>query len=571
MEVLALVLLALPLASGCDGVVHGPRGADQLLEGDRARSPNNPRLGRGDARRTGPTRRDRGDHAVRYPEDLRSLDGTGNHPTHPDWGRAGGLFRRAVPAAYADGAHAPSGEDRPGAREISQAALAQTEDAANARGASDLLWQWGQFLDHDLDLAPEVDPEEAFDIAVPTGDPAFDPEGSGRVFLGLHRSLYETVRGVREHVNAITSYIDASNVYGSDARRASGLRVGDGSGRLRTSEGNMLPFNTTGLDNAAPPGMDAASLFVAGDFRANEQVGLAVLHTLFVREHNRLVAMLATEDPAAEGDELYERARALVGAEMQAITYNEFLPVLLGPDALPSYEGYDEDLEPDIANVFATAAYRVGHTMLSANLLRLSSSGQDIEEGPLALAEAFFRPEAVLRIGLEPYLRGLATQQARAVDLQVVDDVRHFLFGPPGAGGLDLASLNVQRGRDHGLPDFNSVREAHGLRAWRSFAELNPDPEVQARLEAAYESIDQLDAWVGGLAEPPVPGGMVGETLVAVLGDQFWRLREGDRFWYERYLPAEERAWVDASTLAAIIRRNTDVGSELQDDVFLAP
>ena len=119
--------------------------------------------------------------------------------------------------------------------------------------------------------------------------------------------------------------------------RAAALRTNDGTGRLLVSEGDLLPFNTPGLPNAGGTGPE---LFLAGDVRANEQVGLAALHTLFVREHNRLAQEMAANDPSLTGEEIYQEARRIVGALIQVITYNEFLPALLGPNALRPYRGY---------------------------------------------------------------------------------------------------------------------------------------------------------------------------------------------------------------------------------------
>ena len=163
----------------------------------------------------------------------------------------------------------------------------------------------------------------------------------------------------------------------------------------------------------------------------------------------------------------------------------------------------------------------------------------------------------------------MAVQRAQELDNQVVDAVRNFLFGPPGAGGFDLASLNVQRGRDHGLPGYNEVRAAYGLPRAASFAAISSSPAVQAKLAAVYASPDEVDAWVGGLAEDHVPGALVEPTFFAILRDQFERLRDGDRFWYESYLPPNLVQTVRDQTLARIIRRNTSIGAELQPNVFL--
>lgn len=295
------------------------------------------------------------------------------------------------------------------------------------------------------------------------------------------------------------------------------------------------------------------------------------MHTLFVREHNHWADRVRAERPALSGDEVYESARAIVGAEMQAITYREFLPLLLGRDALSRYRGYRPRVDGEIANVFATAAYRFGHSMLSPQLLRLDEQGEEIAAGHLSLAAAFFSPQKIVAHGIESLLRGLASQRAQEIDGYLVDEVRNFLFGPPGSGGFDLASLNIQRGRDHGLPTYNRTRAAFGLAPAASFADINPDLVVQVDLAAAYETVDDVELWVGELAEPHRSGALVGETFFMILKDQFERLRDGDRFWYRSYLPCDLVELVEEQTLACIIRRNTAIDDELRRNPFRVP
>ena len=515
-------------------------------------------------------RRDQDDRRDRAAE-FRHIDGTGNNQRDETLGAVDTVLARWVAPDYPDGVSAMTGEDRRSPRVVSNEVVAQFESVPNPHGASDYLWQWGQFLDHDLDLTDAAEPPEPAPIVVPTGDAFFDPESSGAHTMPFNRSLYD--RSIppnqpRQQLNEITHWIDASNVYGSDEERASALRANDGTGKLLVSEGDLLPFNEDGLSNA---GGESPSLFVAGDPRANEQIALIAMHTLFVREHNRLAEEIAASDRNLSGDEIYERARQIVGAQMQVITYEEFLPALLGPNALERYRGYDDRVDPRISNLFSTAVFRVGHSMLSATLLRVDRRGREIREGHLPLRDSFFAPNRIIdEGGIEPVLRGLAAQECQQVDIQVVDDVRSFLFGPPGAGGLDLPALNIQRGRDHGLPGYNAVRVAMGLAPRSSFDDVTSDSVVRARLAMVYDSPDDIDVWVGGLAEDPVNGGHVGELIFTVLKRQFENLRDGDRFWYESSLPRDLRDEVARTRLSDIIRRNTRIGNELPDDVFRA-
>ncbi len=567
----ALLLLTIP---ACDqsGTEASPdsvnrAGANTGSLGDQGRR-NDLSVVRGINQPPGRGGRDR--EPQRRGPDFRNIDGSENNERDTELGAADTQLTRWCPTDYADGVSAMAGGGRPSPREVSNAVVAQIESVPNRNGATDFLWQWGQFLDHDIDLTDAADPPEAEPIAVPIGDPFFDPSSTGTMVIPFNRSIYDKATGdvdPRQQLNEITHWVDASNVYGSEDERAAMLRANDGTGRLLVSDGNLLPFNEEGLANA---GGDSASLFVAGDVRANEQVALTAMHTLFVREHNRLADEITNRNTNFSGDEIYERARQIVAVQMQVITFEEFLPTLLGPGALAPYNGYNPTVDPRISNLFSGAVFRLGHSMLSGTLLRLDANGNEISEGHLPLRNAFFAPSRIVdEGGIEPLLRGLALQTCQQIDVQIVDDVRNFLFGPPGSGGFDLAALNMQRGRDHGLPDYNTVRVAMGLDPKSSFAEVTSDSIVQERLASVYDSVDEIDVWVGGLAEDPVNQGLVGELIFTVVKLQFESLRDGDRFWYER-LPDDLLRDVADVRLADIIRRNTNIGNEIPNDVFRA-
>ena len=504
----------------------------------------------------------------------RAIDGSHNHLQNENAGSSDQPLLRLADAEYSDQISQPAGENRASARLISNLVFSQHQPKPNSRRASDFLWQWGQFLDHDIDLTDGATPAESLVIPIPSGDTFFDPDHTGIATMVINRSLYDVTSGSnakdpRQQMNEITAWIDGSNVYGSDDVRALALRTLDGSGKLKTSPGNLLPFNTSGLPNA---GGDSDRLFLAGDVRANEQLGLTAVHTLFVREHNHQAERIRKKHPEFSDDEIYQRARKHIGAQMQVITYQEFLPLILGPNAIPPYSGYQPNIQTGIYNEFSTGAYRFGHTLLSSTLLRLDKQGQEIDAGHLPLRDAFFRPDRLLSEGgIDPILRGLARQQCQSIDSYVIDDVRNFLFGAPGAGGFDLAAINIQRGRDHGLPSYNNMRRALGLIPYQSFSQISSDIEVQQALEQAYGSVEGIDLWVGGLAEDHYQQAMVGEVFYHILRQQFITLRDGDRFWYQRTFKAERVEKLKQTRLSHIIRRNTQIKQELADNVFIAP
>ncbi|MCP4287091.1 MAG: peroxiredoxin [Gammaproteobacteria bacterium] len=532
-------------------------------------------------------------NAISY---YRSFDGTGNNQIQNSLGSVGEHLLRGSPdapdstaTAYIDDVDDPARSGAPGPREISNALSAQTQNMPNSRGLSAMAWYWGQWIDHDISLT-EVGDTEYLPIQVPAGDLQFDPSSTGSKTIGFHRSSYDNLTGTgelnpRQQVNGITAWIDASNVYGSDADRALSLKELDDvtskpTGRLKitsTPVGDLLPYNdnVVPLSNASLPPQDPATLFLAGDVRANEQAGLTAMHTLFMREHNRVADRIAATNSSLTGEEIYQQARKVVGAELQQITYYEFLPALLGTGALGLYTGYDEDVNPNISNVFSTAAFRVGHTMLNPVLLRLSDTGEIISNGNLPLRDAYFNPENIESIGIEPYLKGAAEMYTQEIDTHVVDDVRSFLFDDPGHGGLDLASLNIQRGRDHGLLDYNSLRELYGLTPIANLSDISSDPLIQMAFESLYGNVgvDSIDPWIGMLAEDHLMGAGVGELLSTIISDQFERLRDGDRFWFEQdpFFTEDNQdllAEVRNTRFSDIILYNTTL-TNLRGNVFL--
>ncbi|MDP7015767.1 MAG: peroxidase family protein [Pirellulaceae bacterium] len=503
------------------------------------------------------------------PPEVRAIDAAGNNVENEEWGSVEEALLRWTTPDFADGVAEPAGEDRPSARLISNEVAAQTESVLNESGLTDLAWLWGQFVDHDIDLTTAAEPIESLPIEVPTGDPIFDPEATGEEVIDFDRSVFIEGAGVdtpRLQYNEITSYLDGSVVYGSAEERAAALREFEG-GRLLTSAGDLPPFNETGLDNA---GGTSDTLFLAGDIRANENAALSAMHTIWVREHNRIADELAERHPDWTDEQLYQAARRIVTAEIQAITFNEFLPALLGEGAIAGYTGYDPQVNAGIANIFSTAAYRFGHSMLSSELPRINEAGEVADEGNLALRDAFFAPDELISNGVDSLLRGAASHQAQEIDSLVVDDVRNFLFGPPGSGGFDLASLNIQRGRDHGLPDYNQARVELGLDPVESFSDITSDADLAARLEELYGDVDNIDVWVGGLAEDHAPGSNLGELFTTVIARQFENLRDGDRFWYQNTLSGRQLAQIEHTTLADVISRNTGV-ADLQENVFFIP
>lgn len=510
----------------------------------------------------------------------RTIDGTQNNLDETDWGAAHTALRQQTTLGFADGFSALGGENRPNPRVVSNNLFAQDGLINDPTGLSDFVWVWGQFLDHDIGLTS--DGPEPLIIQVPTGDPDFDPFGAGMAIIPMHRNAFDPNSGTgpdnpRRFINEITAFIDGSNVYGSDLERADWLRSFE-NGKLKVSAGDLLPYNTISgefedvIDPDAPH-MDNATgisdvFFVAGDARANENPLLASFHTLFVREHNRECDRLFALHPDWTDEQLYQYARKLVSGKIQSIVYDEWLPAM-GVQLSP-YNGYDASVNPQLMNVFTAAAFRLGHTLLNSNIMRLDSDGNVIPQGNMTLRDAFFNPFAIAETGgLEPFLKGMAVQVQQEFDAKVVDDVRNFLFGQPGFGGLDLASININRGRERGLPDYNTVRADLGLSPYSFWQQINSDAAVFTRLLSTYVDINEIDAWVGMLAERPITGSIFGSTVHEIMRRQFTALRDGDRFYYwnDPVLTQEEKEHIQRTTFRDIIMYNTTINL-MQDNVF---
>ena len=432
---------------------------------------------------------------VNSKNNFRAIDGSSNNA---DQGKTNTQLIRLFDPAFKDGISVPRGGDfnkskLPNPRTISNIVVDQVNSVPNFLNASDWLWQWGQVLDHDFALneaSNEELPEKKdfTPIVVPDGDPSF-PDGTELPFIRVPAAEGTgTGKIPRQINNQITAFIDGSLVYGSDEERAEFLRdLDSGKGLLKTTVGDngeiLLPLNPVGTPDEQPNATGGGVLgdfqFVAGDIRVNEQSGLTAAHNLLVREHNRVALDLYERLEAGETllsdkfnkftyeflsensdssteeikDEfLYESARKVIGAKIQIISYQEFLPLLIGETLLENYKGFDAGVSPQISVEFANAAFRLGHTLLNDQLRRVDDNG--ITE--TSLVENFFNPEDIQENGIDPLLTGLIFQGAQEVDNQIVDGVREFLF-PAGTGGLDLATVNIARGREVGIPSYTEV------------------------------------------------------------------------------------------------------------------
>ncbi|XP_074526454.1 eosinophil peroxidase-like isoform X2 [Halichoeres trimaculatus] len=561
---------------------------------------------------------------------FRTANGVCNNRENTRWGSSNTPFVRWLPAEYQDGSSLPKGWDPnqkvnsfilPLVREVSNRMLSTAnEDVESDPLYTHLVTIFGQWTDHDLTFTPHspiirsfsngIDcdkscerTEPCFPIEIPQNDPRFG--SNSKECIPFFRSSAACGSGnnghifgastVREQMNTLTAFIDAGQVYGSDETKAQYLRDLDNdkgqlkSNKMFTDNGRqLLPFVTMGANMCATrrkmtndSNAEELQCFMAGDERANENIALASLHTIFMREHNRLAGELANKNPTWDGERLYQEARKILGANLQVITFRDYLPHIVGPAImskyLSTYPGYDEDIDPSVANVFATAAYRFAHAAVNPVIARLDENFDEHPDYPSTLLHRTFFANwrLVYEGGLDPVMRGLVASKAKinTQDHMMSDELRDRLFKFTSALALDLGALNLQRGRDHGLPGYNKWRKFCELsepKTQEELAEVLGNADLARKLLDLYGTPDNIDVWMGGLAEPFVDRGRVGPLFACLIAKQFQRIRQGDRLWWENdgVFTEDQRESLMKTSFARIICDNTGI-TEVPENPFL--
>ncbi|XP_032769108.1 myeloperoxidase [Rattus rattus] len=552
------------------------------------------------------------------PQDkYRTITGHCNNRRSPTLGASNRAFVRWLPAEYEDGISLPfgwtpkvnrSGFKVPLARQVSNAIVRFPNDQLTKDQERALMFmQWGQFLDHDVTLTPEpatrfsfltglncetscLQQQPCFPLKIPPNDPRIKDQKDCIPFFRSCPACTGSNITIRNQINALTSFVDASGVYGSEdplARRLRNLTNQLGllavNTRFQDNGRALLPFDSLHDDPCLLTNRSARiPCFLAGDMRSSEMPELTSMHTLFVREHNRLATELKRLNPRWNGEKLYQEARKIVGAMVQIITYRDYLPLVLGPAAmkkyLPQYRSYNDSVDPRIANVF-TNAFRYGHTLIQPFMFRLDNQYRSTGPNPrVPLSRVFFASwRVVLEGGIDPILRGLMATPAKLnrQNQIAVDEIRERLFEQVMRIGLDLPALNMQRSRDHGLPGYNAWRRFCGLPQPSTVGELGTvlkNLELARKLMAQYGTPNNIDIWMGGVSEPLEPNGRVGQLLACLIGTQFRKLRDGDRFWWENpgVFSKQQRQALATISLPRIICDNTGITTVSKNNIFMS-
>ncbi|XP_042233114.1 chorion peroxidase-like isoform X2 [Homarus americanus] len=499
----------------------------------------------------------------------RTADGSCNNPNNPTWGMSNTPVQRILPPTYDDGVFAPrskatDGSILPNVRQIVNQILIDLDKPDDIYTSS--VMQWAQFLDHDFAHIPfpslesgegiqccpegqEVTGELRHPLCLPinvTGDPFYGPRGSN--CMNFVRSMFAVgtgsscTFGFAEQLNQLTHWIDASSVYGSTEDEQRALRTFN-NGLLKTSGANLLPINPNQGGECEAMGRGALC-FIAGDSRVNEQPGLTAIHTIWMRQHNKVAFELQNINPQWSDEAVFQEARRIIIAQIQHITYNEWLPIIVGDNFVRSFglnvrrsgfsPDYNPNLNPNMNNEFSTAAFRFGHTLVQGTLRLFSSTGG---VSTIKLRDHFNSPHLIeLQGKLDDIVRSFTQLAIQKFDSFITQDLSNHLFQTPRFNfGMDLMSLNLHRGREHGIATYNDIRQVCGLPRATSFQDITDqiDGRIVAEMQKLYKSVDDIDFFVAGITERPVSGGLLGWTFLCVVGDQFARLKKGDRFFYD--------------------------------------
>nr|XP_034306788.1 peroxidase-like protein [Crassostrea gigas] len=354
--------------------------------------------------------------------------------------------------------------------------------------------------------------------------------------------------GVREQINERTSFVDGSMIYGSDSSRENQLRE-KSNGRLAEHIENLLPPHPQGCPAEIKATRDC---FVAGDHRQSETPTLTVPHITWLRRHNLIADALRNATGITNDETLFQETKRIVIAELQHVTYNEFLPALLSDKTIKAFnlrsrrsghvDNYNLFIDPRTINAFGVAAYRMGHSLVRNTVGHLGKG----RPKTFPIYKHFEVPDLMYEGGYELMARWMSREPKSRSDRFLVDGIRNRLFenfnfmGPSvETPSLDLGALNVQRGRDHGIPSYNAYRQFCGLPKANFFAVthgglVNHSPQSARTLQQAYRHPDDIDLFAGGMSETPDKGSILGPTFQCLIAYQFSLYKQGDRFWYER-------------------------------------
>ncbi|XP_072529795.1 dual oxidase 1 [Salminus brasiliensis] len=489
--------------------------------------------------------------------EVQRYDGWYNNLAHHRRGTAGAPLMRFLPARYSDGAYQPLRE-LPNARRISNAATRGNSALLSERNLTVLSVFFGYHVVSEIAESRRPGcPPEFMHIPVSPDDPVFGSNStSHKVLLPFQRAQWDHETGKspnnpRTQVNHVTAWIDGSSVYGSSSSWCDALRSFQGGLLLEGSDKGMPKEGDSNYFMWSAPNpcngqTGPEGLYEFGNSWANENIFTVAEGIIWFRYHNYLASQLHKEHPSWSDEELFQHARKRVIATFQNIAFYEWLPAFLGV-SVPPYPGYQKYVDPGVSPEFQAAIVRFGLSLVPPGVYMRNRTchyrnivNSDGSTSPaLRLCNSFWnRNNANLKSAqdVDDLLMGMASQIAEREDNIVVEDLRDYMYGTLLFSRSDAVAMTIQRGRDFGLPSFNQVREALNMAPVQTWEEINPrlnqtNPQLFRDLSELYgNDISKLELFVGALLESD---GRTGPVVTSIFLDQFERIRNADRFWFE--------------------------------------
>ncbi|OXB56751.1 hypothetical protein ASZ78_008518, partial [Callipepla squamata] len=522
--------------------------------------------------------------------EVQRYDGWYNNLQHHSRGSVGSRLLRLLPANYADGVYQALQEPHvPNARQLSNAVARGPSGLPSKRNTTVLAVFFGFHVLSDI-LGTEKPgcPAEFLNIHIPEGDSVFDPAGTGDIVLPFQRIHWAMETGQspnspREQTNEVTGWLDGSSIYGPSHSWSDALR-NFSNGQLASGPGGQIPRETDGkvpmwkaLDPSTGQG-GSHGIYDLGNAWGNENRFLQAVSIAWFRYHNYLAVELAKDHPSWSDEDIFQHTRKRVIATFQRIVLYEWLPALLGTP-VQTYTGYQQHLDPSPSPEFVAAARIFLASMVPPGVYRRDSSChlQNVSSSSdpfpaVRLCNSYWSREStgMQQEDVDDLLLGMSSQIAEQEDNIVVEDLQDYWYGPLKYSRTDYVASWLQRSRDLGLPTYNQARERFGLEPLQDWTNLAPHSQQKVLEVAALyaNNTDRLELLPGGMLE--------GDSLLfsAIILDQFVRLRDGDRFWFENtkngLFTAEEVKEIHNTTFRDVLAAVTySQWAELQSNVFV--
>ncbi|NXA33140.1 DUOX2 oxidase, partial [Eudromia elegans] len=517
--------------------------------------------------------------------EVQRYDGWYNNLLHRSRGSAGASLLRLLPANYADGVYQALQEPLvPNARQLSDAVARGPSGLPSRRNTTVLGVFFGfHVLSEILEAEKPGCPAEFLNIRIPAGDPVFDPASTGDVILPFQRIQWalgtgQSPNNPREQINAVTSWLDGSSIYGPSHSWSDALRSFSG-GKLASGPNELFPRETDGripmwkaLDPSTGQG-GPQGIYDLGSAWGNENPFLQAESIVWFRYHNHWATRLSEEHPTWSDEDLFQHARKRVIATFQSIVLYEWLPALLGRD-VPAYTGYQQHMDPSLSPEFAVAASLFLASMVPPGVYKRGPTCQFQPDPALRLCNSYWSRKGTRLQRAEDtdsLLLGMSSQIAEQEDNIVVEDLQDYWYGPLKYTRTDYVASWLQRGRDLGLPTYNQAREQFGLEPLQTWTDLgaHSGQQVLKQVAALYANdVARLELLPGGMLEANM------SLFSAIILDQFVRLRDGDRFWFENtrngLFTEEETQSIRNTTFHDLLVAVTYANStEVQSKVFV--